>query len=129
AYTMDAVIKIAFGVKLDSFNDSHNPIITNARKVFQMDPGILDMFKFLIIVSAQWLAKLLKIEILKSQSEFFTTMVIDIMEQKRAEFAKAKSFAKSGSFIEFMLEAEDEGRKLEAGFDGVDSKKTVKCKC
>src|SRR5699024_4187692 len=125
---MDVLIQIAFAVKVDSLNDPTNPTIVNARKVFQTDHSFGDIVKFIISRFAPWLSKLLKFRLKTNQTEYFAKMSKEIMEQKRAEFAKTKSFAKANSFIEFMLEAEEEGRKLETDPNETESNKPVKCK-
>ena len=130
AFTMDTIIQVAFGVKLDSFNNPDNPIITNGRKVFQMNLGFWGVIQFLVIIFAPKLAKWLNIEIAKEETEFFRKMATKIMDQKRAEFDKAKSYAKANSFIEFMLEAEEEGRRLSVSNETneLPENRPIKCK-
>ena len=129
---MDTIIQVAFGVKLDSFNNPNNPIVTNGRKIFQMDVGLWSILQFLVIIISPKLAKLLSIEIAKEEVEFFTKMATDIMDQKRAEFDKVKSYAKANSFVEFMLEAEEEGRRLSVSKNNdtneLAENKPIKCK-
>ena len=129
---MDTIIQVAFGVKMDSFNNPNNPIVTNGRKIFQMDLGFWSILQFLVIIISPKLAKLLSIEIAKEEVEFFTKMATDIMDQKRAEFDKVKSYAKANSFVEFMLEAEEEGRRLSVSKNNdtneLAENKPIKCK-
>lgn len=135
AFTIDTIIQIAFGVKVDSLNDPTNPIIVNGRKIFQQDISALDLIKFTLIFFAPKLAELFKLEINESTTDFFTNLSLGIIDQKREEIAKQKSFAKANSFIEFMLEAEAENKKMneEEGNNSLDengnqAKKPTKCK-
>ena len=122
------MIQTAFGIKVDSLNDPTNPIITNGRKVFQTQFNFVDLIIITIIHFAPRFAKLFNLEVHNETTKFFSKMSNDIIEQKRLEYAKTKSFAKANNFIEFLLEAEEEGRKFSENENDVDAKKHIKCK-
>ena len=49
AFTLDVIASTAFGMELDSQNDSNNPFITHAKKLFAIkltDPLVLAIRKF-----------------------------------------------------------------------------------
>ena len=73
------------------------------------------------------LAKLLHIEMSDEETKFFTKLSVNIMNQKREELAKQKDVSKATSFIEFMMIAEQEGKKMEAAEEENDQKKPTKC--
>lgn len=119
---------------MDSLNEPNNPIIVNGRKLFQQEPKLVDMIKMTALFMLPSLTKYFNMEMTDEPTQFFTKLSEDIMKQKRAEFAKLKdgSATKASSFIEFMLEAEEEGKKMEEaekenGENG-GLKKPTKCK-
>lgn len=126
-FTIDTIIQTAFGVTVDSLNEPNNPIIVNGRKMFQSSPKLLDLIKMSMLFMMPKLAKLLHIEVTDEGTTFFTKLSVDIMNQKREEFATQKDgFSKATSFIEFMIIAEQEGKKMEAAEEENDQKKPTK---
>ncbi len=119
---------LVLGVTVDSLNEPNNPIIVNGRKMFQSSPKLLDLIKMSMLFMMPKLAKLLHIEVTDEGTTFFTKLSVDIMNQKREEFATQKDgFSKATSFIEFMIIAEQEGKKMEAAEEENDQKKPTKC--
>jgi len=93
------------------------------------------LIKFALIFYAPKAAETFKLQIYEDVTDFFTKMSIEIIDQKREEFAKQNSFTKANSFIEFMLEAEAENKKMNEEENSIDEnanaaaiKKPTKCK-
>src|SRR5581483_5546604 len=61
AFSMDIVITVAFGTKVDSLIDEDNPIILNARKIFNRKLDIKGATRIMLFIFSPKLAKLMKL--------------------------------------------------------------------
>jgi hypothetical protein len=97
AYSMEVVIQVAFGTKVNALIDETNPIIMNARKMFRnVSP------KFFIVLFAPKLAKLLKISAFDTNvTEFFKEFTLKIINERR----KSQNKEKRVDFLQLMLDA------------------------
>lgn len=112
SFTMDTVIQVAFGTKVDSLVETDNPIICNAKKLFSVDMSITDIIKFTLLFMAPQIAKFLKIEFKPDVLNFFETFSGQIISKKREDLSKSVFNTKATSFLELLLEAEAEDEKL-----------------
>jgi len=108
SFTMDTIVQIAFGVKIDSLVNKDNPVILNAKKMFSMDMSLKNLISVATIFLCPPLAKLLGLSFNKEQADFFMKFSKKIIDEKRAIMKKNKGHFKPNSFIELMLEAEKE---------------------
>lgn len=141
AFTMDTIIQVLFGIKVDSLIDPNNLIIINVKKMFSTDLSLKNALIFFMIFSGgNFMRKFLRYFRLNGDVlEFFTNFSLKIIEEKRKEF-KQKDFAKASTFIEFLLEAEHEldlhkdvlTKQTNGGINGVNhddsNVKLIKCK-
>jgi cytochrome P450 len=98
AFSMEVVIQVAFGTKVNALIDETNPIIMNARKMFNKNISP----KILIALLVPKLAKLLKINMFdKNISEFFKEITLQIINERR----KSKNKEKRVDFLQLMLDA------------------------
>lgn len=87
------------------------------------------MIKMAILFAVPSLSKYISIASMENQTKFFEELAIGLVAQKRAELAKGNGgFEKASSFIEFVLEAEAENKKLEGEIEDSEVKKPTKCK-
>ena len=132
AFTLDSLIQSAFNVKIDSLNDHTHPILVNLRSILQTEIKFVDALQIVLLFFAPRVAKLFKIEFKRKEIQFFAKLSSDIMERKRAEFAAAGSYTNAQTFIDFMLEAEDEFKRMEQNRSDANNekaeKKSTKCK-
>ncbi|KAJ6223260.1 hypothetical protein RDWZM_001805 [Blomia tropicalis] len=128
-FTLDIITQVAFGINVNSLNNPKHPIIVNVQKVLQHNDSWINLVKFTLLLCVPKLSKLLNITVLTDVTDFFSKLSMDIMEKKRIEYQKTKTFAKANSFIEFMLEAEEAAKKMEqenANDEGEGSRKPTK---
>jgi len=98
AYSMEVVIQVAFGTKVNALIDDTNPIIMNARKMFNKNIGP----KIFIVLLAPKLAKLLKIDPFDMNiTKFFKEFTLQIINERR----KSKNKEKRVDFLQLMLDA------------------------
>src|SRR5882762_6323467 len=64
AFSMDIVITVAFGTKVDSLIDEDNPIISHARKIFNRKVDIKALSRLILIILFPKLARLLNLSFL-----------------------------------------------------------------
>ncbi|KAJ6218346.1 hypothetical protein RDWZM_009503 [Blomia tropicalis] len=110
AFTMDTIIQVAFGTKVDSLVEPNNPVITYAKKLFSVDISFKNIIKFTMILMAPKLANFLKIRINPEVTDFFYKFSMDIINQKRKNM-KNGNIGKANNFIELLLEAEVENEE------------------
>jgi len=98
AYSMEVVIQVAFGTKVDALFDENNPIIMNARKMFNRNVSPKVFIAFLM----PKLAKTFKIAVFDtSVTQFFKDFTMKIIEQRK----KSSNKDKRVDFLQLMLEA------------------------
>lgn len=82
-YTIDMIASCAFGIRVNSFENPENDFFTMGKKFLNFG-GPLLMFRFLFMRVAPWLAKKLNIQFISSAvSKFFTSIVIDTMDERK----------------------------------------------
>ena len=123
-FTMDTLIQVSYGLRVDSLNDE-NPIIAHAKKAFQ---GLrfknLIVFWFLLV--SPKIANILKLRINADVTDFFKDFSTKIIEKRKKDLtemrAKGEPF-KANNFLDFMIEAEHETLK-----EGSEEDNKNKCK-
>ncbi|KAJ6223145.1 hypothetical protein RDWZM_001690 [Blomia tropicalis] len=116
AYTMDTILQIAFGSKVDSLKDTNNKIVLMAKKLFQTDISYAAMLFFLLLFMFPKLsikiARLFNIN--QDFIKFFKEFSMEIIRKKRDELKDSKNMGKANNFLEMMLEAEAEHEQIQA---------------
>src|SRR6218665_1014202 len=115
AFTMDTIIQIAFGIKIDSLIDRDNPILVHAKSLFQQDMTVKDTFLWTMILLLPKVAMALNLVPFKKEMKFFSQLSDGIIQKKRKEFELANKTGdkvKPTNFIELMVEADYECNKL-----------------
>ena len=108
AYTMDTVLQVAFGCKIDSIIEPNNQLIIMARRLFNTDLSLKNILSMTVLFFfPAFFSKLFKIRLNSDEIDFVSKFASDLIERKRIEFAQ-KDFSKASTFIEFLLEAEHE---------------------
>jgi hypothetical protein len=98
AYSMEVVIQVAFGTKVNALIDETNPIIMNARKMFNRNISP----KIFLVILAPKLAKLLKVSIFDMNvTEYFKEFTLKIIDERR----KSQNKEKRVDFLQLMLDA------------------------
>jgi hypothetical protein len=98
AYSMEVVLQVAFGTKVNALIDETNPIIMNARKMFNRNISL----KRFIVLFAPKLARLLKIDVLDTSiTKFFKDLTLQIVNERR----KSQNKEKRVDFLQLMLNA------------------------
>ena len=129
---MDTICRVAFGLKIDSFSEDENPMISKAKKMFSNDLSVKTMISFFLLFAVPRLAKLLNIR--NDVFDYFKDLSLQVIHQKREEFKKVENLGKASNFLEMLLEAEAEHEKLQSleknvNTNGtVEPSKNVKCK-
>ncbi|KAI2804065.1 Cytochrome P450 3A4 [Blomia tropicalis] len=115
AYTMDTILQIAFGSKVDSLKDTNNKIVLMAKKLFQTDISYAAMLFFLLLFMFPKLsikiARLFNIN--QDFIKFFKEFSMEIIRKKRDELKDSKNMGKANNFLEMMLEAEAEHEQIQ----------------
>ncbi len=105
SYSMDIVIQVAFGTKVDSLVDENNQIIHHAKKIFNrnVSPKLIFFFIF------PKLAKILRMSpFYPTVSSFFMDFTMKIINDRK----KSTSNVKRYDFLQLMLDAM-EGQELD----------------
>jgi len=107
-FTMDTIIQVSYGIRVDSLNDD-NPIIYWAKKAFR-DISLLNVMKFILIFGAPKLAKFLKLRVNADINDYFKEFSKKIIDERKKDLAeltaKGQPF-KATNFLDFMIEAEN----------------------
>lgn len=124
AFTLDTIIQIAFGMKIDSMAGKESPIVTNSYRLLSSDFSVTDIVIGIITSVAPRISNLLGLRIQKEAIEYFSKIAEEIIDRKRKELKETSSTvsAESGraaNFVELLLEAEAEANK---GDDGEEKK-------
>ena len=108
AFTMEVVIRVAFGTKVDALIDDNNPIIVNARKIFSKDFSLLMVPKMIVLAFLPKVARLLGLTFFpKDVTNFFLNLFRNII----AEREKDKE-TKKYDFLQLLLEANENQEQL-----------------
>jgi len=98
AFSMEVVIQVAFGTKVDALFDDNNPIIMNARKMFNRNVSPKVFLAFLM----PKVAKIFKIAVFDiNVTQFFKDFTMKIIDQRK----NTKNKEKRVDFLQLMLEA------------------------
>ncbi|OTF78683.1 hypothetical protein BLA29_003577 [Euroglyphus maynei] len=112
AFTMDTIIQISMGMKIDSLQDPNNIMIKNAKKLFGQDLTLHDTMTFTIAFMNPKLLKLLRLRFQGEATDYFKKCVIEIVEKKRKEMKNRQESKKATNFIELVLEVENEQESI-----------------
>lgn len=134
AFTMDTIMQVAFGLKVDSLQDTDNQTVQMAKKAFSSDIKLKQIIQFTLLFLLPKLMKLIGFR--NEVMEYFKDFSLKIIKRKREELKRdAASLGKASNFLELLLEAEAENEKLEAAGNAqqnpaaeISSGKSVKCK-
>ena len=117
AYTMDSIVQIAFGVKVDSLVDGNHPLIKHAKSIFQQDLGFYNLLVVVLTVLAPWVVKLFGMRMNGAALHYMGELAKGIIQKKKEDMKDANNnnpeSSKANNFIELLLEAENERIKLE----------------
>ena len=118
AFTMNVVIQVAFGTKVDALIDENNPIIINAQKFMAKDITIVAIIKFMVTVFLPPIARLLKLTFFpKDVTKFFKEFTLKIINERKNN----KSTVKRYDFLQLMLDAMDNENVDEENDKNVDN--------
>ncbi|KAH9423402.1 Cytochrome P450 3A4, partial [Dermatophagoides pteronyssinus] len=112
AFTMDTIIQISMGMRIDSLKDPNNLIIKYARKLFGHDINIRDTLVFFIAFFHPKLLKYLHLRFQGEAIDYFKKCVLEIVEKKRKEMKNRQESMKATNFIELVLEVEKEQESM-----------------
>lgn len=126
AFTLDTIIQIAFGVKVDSLTEPDNPIILHARKITSQDMGVKDFGTVMLLFMMPKVAKLFGIRFQKETLDYFQRFIENIIEKKRETLQDGNGMGKGSSFLELVLEIEAEHEQQLANQSLNDNKKIKK---
>ncbi|XP_023239202.1 cytochrome P450 3A5-like isoform X1 [Centruroides sculpturatus] len=108
-FTMDAIARCAFGIKIDSRKDPSNPFVTAGRESVSPVP-----WRFIVANLFPKLAKLIRLSFFNPETTLFFKNVIEEVVSKRKDL---KQEEKPKDFLQFLLEAvennEDKTQKFE----------------
>ena len=90
AFTMDTVIQVAFGTKVDSLADPNNPVIQNVRKVFSTDAGVKQIATLALLFVFPKIAKMFGIQFQAATMKFFKEFSEQIIKQKKEKLRANK---------------------------------------
>ena len=121
AYTMDTILQVAFGSRVDYLVEKDNKLASMAKKMFSTDFNLKTLFSTVLIFTMPRLVKLLGIR--NEVMDFFKDFSLKIIQSKREELKKEENLGKANNFLELLLEAEAENAKLMEQESG----KSVKC--
>ncbi|XP_054154614.1 cytochrome P450 3A24-like [Oppia nitens] len=110
AYSMEVIIQVAFGTKVDAVFDEDNPIIRNIQKFVSQDLNL----RLLTIFLAPSVAKWLKLTIFDPKAtKIFSDFTVKIIEDRRRQQQQQQQELKTGynitekrvDFLQFMLDS------------------------
>ncbi|XP_054154644.1 cytochrome P450 3A24-like [Oppia nitens] len=111
AYSMEVIIQVAFGTKVDALFDEDNPIIRNIQKFFSRDLNLRMLTLFLAPSVAKWL----KLTIFDTKAtKFFCDFTVKIIEDRSRRRQQQQRELKTGDniitekrvdFLQLMLDS------------------------
>ncbi|XP_054163783.1 uncharacterized protein LOC128961559 [Oppia nitens] len=118
AFTMEVIIQVAFGTKVDALIDDNNPIISNAKKIISKDVSILQLPKFMLIMTFPKIAKLLGLTLIPNDlSDFFSKLTHKIITERRNNPS-----VKRYDFLQLLLDANENVENVETNCDNIEEK-------
>lgn len=105
AFTIDTIVQISFGIKVDSCVDENVPIISYAQKLLTADVTLKAMVEFAIMSTLPKVANLFNFGFNQEAIDYFDKIAIEIVKKKREEIDTGKA-GKASNFIELLLEVE-----------------------
>ena len=96
AFSMDVIIQVAFGTKVDSLNDENNPIITVAHSLFEVNWRFILFFMF-----PELLDKLGIAAFNPKVTKFFHALTMRIIEDRKKNPSNVKRY----DFLQLMMDA------------------------
>ncbi|CAG2116422.1 unnamed protein product, partial [Medioppia subpectinata] len=105
AYTMEVIIQVAFGTKVDALIDDKNPIILNAKELMA-NFSVSKLPRIMLIMLLPKLAKLLGLQLFPRHIlAFFADFVHKIIAERRSR--KASDGDKRYDFLQLLLDANE----------------------
>ncbi|XP_054167648.1 cytochrome P450 3A8-like [Oppia nitens] len=108
AYSMEVIIQVAFGVKVDVMIDEDNPIIRNIRTFFARDLSL----RYYILFLPESLVKWLKLEIFdRNVTKFFQDFTLKLIDDYRRQQQQQLKTGVNGNqqkriyFLQLMLDS------------------------
>ena len=111
-FTMDSIIQISMGIKIDSLQDPNNPIIQNARKLFGQDISFMDLTIFALASAFPNLLKMIGLKIQPDALNYLANISKEIIKKKREQMKTRNETQKANNFIELILEVEQEQKQI-----------------
>lgn len=111
-FTMDTIIQISMGIKIDSIQDPNNLIIQNAKKLFGQDISFQDLTTFALASAFPNLMEWMGRKIQPDALNFLADISKDIIKKKREEMKTKQQSQKGSNFIELVLEVEEEQKRI-----------------
>ena len=96
AFSMDVIIQVAFGTKVDSLNDENNPIITVAHSLFEVNWRIILLFMFPGLLEKLGIAAFDP-----KATKFFHALTVRIIEERKKNPSNVKRY----DFLQLMMNA------------------------
>ncbi|CAG2181016.1 unnamed protein product, partial [Oppiella nova] len=115
AYTMEVIIQVAFGTKVDALIDESHPIIVNAKKLMSRNFRLWELPKILVVILLPKVAKLFGLTLMpRDITQFFTDICTKIIAERRASKGSGD---KRYDFLQLMLDANDKNKETEDNSD------------
>nr|XP_027194407.1 cytochrome P450 3A4-like [Dermatophagoides pteronyssinus] len=111
-FTMDSIVQISMGIKIDSLQDPNNPIIQNARKLFGQDISFMDLTIFALASAFPNLLKMIGLKIQPDALNYLANISKEIIKKKREQMKTRNETQKANNFIELILEVEQEQKQI-----------------
>ncbi|KAH9526637.1 cytochrome P450 3A4 [Dermatophagoides farinae] len=112
AYTMDSIIQISMGIKIDTIHDPNNLIIQNASKLFGQGMSFTELTIFALATAFPNFVKLLGFKFQAEAMKFLANISREIIQKKREEMKIRSKSQKASNFIELILEVEQEQKQV-----------------
>ena len=113
AFSMDVIIQVAFGTKVDSLNDENNPIITVAQSLFEVN------WRFKLSFMFPELLDKLGIAVFDPKvTRFFHALTMRIIEERKKNPSNVKRY----DFLQLMMDALENKESDNHNKDNGDSK-------
>lgn len=129
---MDAILQTAFGSKDDSLYKEDNEIMLKAKENFSSDLDFRSLLFFSLLFTCPkvlpFITKVVNLDKGNELASFFKSLSLKLIEKKRKQLEienQQGQKRKANSFLEMLLEAEQEYNKKEE-FEN-EASKTTKC--
>jgi cytochrome P450 len=102
AFTMNVIIQVAFGTKVDALNDESHPIIVNAKKYFSRDFKFMDLPKLILLMKFPKICQFFNITFTThNANQFFTELTKQLIDERTLN----KSGIRRYDFLQLLLDA------------------------